>query len=70
MLSLSGCALLRSKVNDLKGSLSGNSYDIYSYDHFGNEVLHMSGEKIDMESNTVETTSYVSDGELITGYDD
>ena len=30
--------------------------------------IHLA-KKIDMESNTVETTSYSSDGELITGYD-
>ena len=69
LFSLSGCSILESKINDLKGSLVGNGYDIYTYDNYGDKVLETSGDKISITGNKTETTSYDSDGSKITGYD-
>ena len=69
LFSLSGCSMLESKINDLKGNLVGNGYDIYTYDNFGDKVLETSGDKISITGNKTETTSYDSDGSKITGYD-
>ena len=52
----SGCAKLASAINDIKGSLIGNQYTIYTYDNFGNLVLETSGKKIDIAGNPVKNT--------------
>lgn len=69
LFSLSGCSMLESKINDIKGKLVGNGYDIYTYDNYGDKVLETSGDKISITGNKTETTSYDSDGSKITGYD-
>lgn len=69
LFSISGCSVLESKINDLKGNLVGNGYDIYTYDNYGDKVLETSGDKISITGNKTETTSYDSDGSKITGYD-
>ena len=69
LFSLSGCSMLESKINDLKGNLVGNGYDIYTYDNYGDKVLETSGDKISITGNKTEATSYDSDGSKITGYD-
>ena len=69
LFSLSGCSALESKINDIKGNLAGNGYDIYTYDNYGDKVLETSGDKISITGNKTETTSYDSDGSKITGYD-
>lgn len=69
LFSLSGCSMLESKINDLKGNLVGNGYDIYTYDNYGDKVLETSGDKISITGNKTKTTSYDSDGSKITGYD-
>ena len=69
LFSLSGCSMLESEINDIKGNLVGNGYDIYTYDNYGNKVLETSGDKISITGNKTETTSYDSDGSKITGYD-
>lgn len=66
---VSGCAKLASAINDIKGSLIGNQYTIYTYDNFGNLVLETSGKKIDIAGNPVKTTSYDENGKVITGYE-
>ena len=66
---VSGCAKLASAINDIKGSLIGNQYTIYTYDNFGNLVLETSGNKIDIAGNPVKTTSYDENGKVITGYE-
>ena len=66
---VSGCAKLASSINDIKGSLIGNQYTIYTYDNFGNLVLETSGKKIDIAGNPVKTTSYDENGKVITGYE-
>lgn len=66
---VSGCAKLASAINDIKGSLIGNQYTIYTYDNFGNLVLETSGKKIDIAGNPVKNTSYDENGKAITGYE-
>ena len=66
---VSGCAKLASAINDIKGSLIGNQYTIYTYDNFGNLVLETSGKKIDIAGNPVKTTSSDENGKVITGYE-
>lgn len=67
--ALSGCAMLESEFNDIKGSLIGNGYRIDTYDNYGSKVLETSGDKINISGNKVETTSYSSDGSTSTNYD-
>lgn len=69
LLSLSGCSMLESAVNDIKGNLVGNGYDIYTYDNYGDLVLTTSGDKISISRNKTKTTSYDSDGSTITNYE-
>lgn len=69
LLSLSGCSMLESAVNDIKGNLVGNGYDIYTYDNYGDLVLTTSGDKISISGNKTETTSYDSDGSIITNHE-
>lgn len=57
------------RSNDIKGSLIGNQYTIYTYDNFGNLVLETSGKKIDIAGNPVKNTSYDENGKVITGYE-
>lgn len=69
LFSFSGCSMLESAVNDIKGNLVGNGYDIYVYDNYGDLVLTTSGDKISISGNKTETTSYDSDGSTITNYE-
>lgn len=69
VFSISGCAILDSKLNDIKGDLIGNSYTIRTYDNYGSIVMTVTGDRINIVGNPVETTSYSSDGEVITGYE-
>lgn len=69
VFSISGCAILDSKLNDIKGDLIGNSYTIRTYDNYGSIVMTATGDQINIVGNPVETTSYSSDGEVITGYE-
>ena len=67
LFSLSGCAAIEWKINDIRGKLVGNNYDVYTYDNFGNLVLSTSGEKINISGNKTATTSYDSEGSVIRG---
>lgn len=69
IFNLSGCALFKSKLNDIKGNLSGNGYTIETYDNYGNKVMTTNGDKINIKGNPVESTSYDSDGSVITNYE-
>lgn len=69
MCTLSGCAMLDSAINDIKGDLVGNGYTITTYDNNGNLVMTTTGDKINIAGNAVETTSYDSDGSVIRNYE-
>ena len=64
-----GCASLNDTLNDIKGDLAGNGYTIRTYDNYGEKVMTTVGDKINVKGNPVETTSYDSDGSVITGYE-
>ena len=59
--SLSGCALLNNEVNELNGSITGNTYYASFYSNEGVKFMDMSGQKIDFSSNIVKEQSYDSD---------
>jgi hypothetical protein len=69
LISLTGCAMFESKINDIKGNLVGNGYTIDTFDNYGKRVMTTTGDKINIQGNPVETTSYDSDGSIITGYE-
>lgn len=64
-IGITGCdaAFVSNTINELKGSLIGNSYNIDFYDNYGNKFLTATGDKINITGNTVSTISYSSDGE-------
>ena len=66
-----GCSIggLNSVINELHGSLVGNSYTIDTYDNYGNKTLETTGKKISITGNKIETISYDDTGKAIKGYD-
>lgn len=60
--ALSGCALLRSNLSELKGSITGNTYDVNFYSNDGTKFMEMSGTNIDIENNIVEESVYTDGG--------
>ena len=56
-----GCSMLKSGIHDLHGSIFGNEYNIDIFDNMGIRTLRTHGEKIDIDNNVVEETSYSSD---------
>lgn len=69
MLSLSSCALLRNTMKNIKGELVGNDFTIDFYDHFGNSILTIYGNKVGLEANYISTTSIDSEGSKSTNYE-
>ena len=61
MTCLTGCEGLNSEVNDLNGSITGNTYNASFYTNEGEKFMDMSGQKIDLDSNVVKEETY-SDG--------
>lgn len=59
---LSGCAYVQNEVNELNGSITGNTYNASFYSNEGEKFMTMSGEKIDSDSNVVKELTYSSDG--------
>lgn len=57
-VNLSGCALLDSKVNDLNGVITGNTYHASFYSNDGEKFMDMSGQKINLVSNIVKEQTY------------
>lgn len=56
-----GCAAWKSGVDELYGSLIGNTFIIDTFDHYGNLTLRTRGEKIDINGIIVEEMTYNSD---------
>ena len=69
LFSFSGCSWLDSQIKDMKGELIGNSFDISIYDNFGNNTLNISGDKVQVDANTVKVKSVDSDGNWSTTYE-
>lgn len=57
-----GCAALQSGVHDMHGNISGNAYEIDTFDNFGNLVMKVKGRRIDVDPNVVEEYAYSSEG--------
>lgn len=60
--SLSGCSYIESKVNDLKGSLVGVTFNIETYDNYGALTMQTSGDKITLSGNRIKEPTYTDDG--------
>lgn len=69
ILLLCGCSMLGSKVNDLKGSITGNTYTIDTFDNTGNLQAQMHGQNIGIRGNVIESYSYDSSGDQISNYE-
>ena len=61
-LTLHGCALFRSEVATLQGSITGNTYNAMFYSNSGEKFMTVSGENININENIVEERSYSSEG--------
>lgn len=59
---LSGCGLAESKVNDLNGSITGNTYLASFYTNDGTRFMEMSGQKIDLHANIIKERDYSQNG--------
>lgn len=68
-MSLSSCGWLESKIKDAKGELIGNSFNISIYDNFGTNILNISGDKVQVDSNIIEVRSVDSNGDWSTTYE-
>lgn len=62
IIALSGCAAMKSTVTELKGDITGNTYNIEFYTNNGEMYMSASGQKIDMESNIVKERTYNPEG--------
>lgn len=62
MFILSSCAMFDSGVNDLNGSITGNTYECQFYSNDGNKFMTLTGQKIDINSNIIRERTYDSDG--------
>lgn len=61
---LTGCELAgaESKYNDLKGSITGNTYTCDFYTNSGEKLMTASGTNIDLSENIVKEQTYSSEG--------
>ena len=59
---LPGCAVWDNDINEIKGEITGNTYNATFYSNDGNKFMEMSGQKIDLASNVVKEQTYSSDG--------
>ena len=58
IVSLSGCASLKSKVQDIKGDITGATYTASFYSNTGDRFLTVQGQKINLSSNIVKEAKY------------
>lgn len=71
VIGIAGCdiASWQSDINDIKGQLTGNSFECQFYDNYGEKFLTASGTKIGMTGNIIEdATVNSSDGSTATEY--
>lgn len=57
-VSVTGCSLLDSEVNDIVGEIKGNTYECQFYSNEGEKFMTVEGEKIDLASNVVKEYTY------------
>jgi hypothetical protein len=58
IVSVSGCAMFKSELNSLNGSITGNTYECQFYSNDGNKFMTLTGQKIDIGANTVKEKTY------------
>lgn len=61
IISCTGCALWDNEVNELNGSITGNTYNAGFYTNQGENFMNVSGQKIDLQSNVIKEKTYNSD---------
>lgn len=55
------CGAIDSKMNDVVGSIKGNTYECQFYSNDGNKFMTVEGEKIDLASNVVKERTFNGD---------
>ena len=60
IISCTGCALWDNEVNELNGSITGNTYNAGFYTNQGKNFMNVSGQKIDLQSNVIKEKTYNS----------
>lgn len=60
IISCTGCALWDNEVNELNGSITGNTYNAGFYTNQGENFMNVSGQKIDLQSNVIKEKTYNS----------
>lgn len=58
IISCTGCALWDNEVNELNGSITGNTYNAVFYTNQGENFMNVSGQKIDLQSNVIKEKTY------------
>lgn len=69
LTSMSGCSWLSNKIKEVKGELIGNRFSISVYDNFGSNILNVTGDKVQVDSNTVRVLTANEDGSYSTTYE-
>ena len=59
---LNGCAFVQNEINELNGTITGNTYHASFYTNEGEKFMEMTGSKINLESNIIRERTYSSDG--------
>lgn len=62
IVAIPGCAMIESAVNDLKGDLIGNSFDVETYDNYGSLTMVTHGDKINISGNRVREITVTDKG--------
>ena len=62
VIGLIGCAGTESTYNDLKGSITGNTYTCEFFTNTGEKYMTASGTNIDLAENIVKERTYSSEG--------
>lgn len=57
-MAFTSCAWLQSEINELNGSITGNTYDAMFYSNDGELFMTMRGEKIQLNANVVKEHVY------------
>lgn len=67
VFALSGCSMIESAINDIKGDLVGNSFTAEFYDNYGELTMTTQGEKVNLSGNRVKEHTYTAEG-IATSY--
>lgn len=62
VFALSGCSMLESAINDIRGDLVGNSFTAEFYDNYGELTMTAQGDKVNLSGNRAKEYTYTSDG--------